>query len=158
MVGSPSHSGAHQRHHHLRHRPLAGSRRLWGRGQRRGGKHLEGVRVLGVGGGGARVRGVARRGDPLGQVPEFYEPLMLSRKRTRQALKKKQIKSKINTKSLNMHRRSFEGVLPRVWQKMPEEIIEKGYNRGWLKIIKDCKKYILTNSSGVRSGKKLKIE
>ena len=44
-----------------------------------------------------KLMGGKARGVLKSHVPELYEPLMLSRKQTRQALKKKQIKSKINT-------------------------------------------------------------
>jgi hypothetical protein len=85
-----------------------------------------------------KARGVLKK-----HIPQLYEPILLSRKRTRQVIAGKQIKSKINSKSLDVYRRGFHGALPSIWRKLPQELVTKGYNRGWLKIKTACKNFLL---------------
>ena len=83
------------------------------------------------------------RGVLKNHIPQLYEPLLLSKKRTRQVIAGKQVKSRINTKSLDVYRRGFHGALPSIWRKLPQELVTKGYNRGWLKIKTACKNFLL---------------
>ena len=66
------------------------------------------------------------RGILKQHVPELYEPLRLTKKRTRQVLDGKQLKSRVRTNSLDVYRRGFHGVLPSIWKKIPQEIISVG--------------------------------
>ena len=52
----------------------------------------------------------------------------------------RRIKSSSN--SLDVYRRSFMGVLPQIWAKIPIEIIERGNEKGWLKIKRDCSDFL----------------
>ena len=41
-------------------------------------------------------------------------------------------------KSLDGYKRGFHGALPKIWSKIPIDIITKGERKGWLKIKSDC--------------------
>ena len=98
------------------------------------------------------ARGVLKQ-----HVPELYEPLQLTRKRTRQVLDGKQLKSRVKRNSLDAYRRGFHGILPTVWKKIPQEIVSVGYNTGWLKVKKRCADWLLGTSSSKCKEKKTKI-
>ena len=83
------------------------------------------------------------RGVLKNHIPQLYEPLQLSRKRTRQVIAGKQVKSRVNAKSLDVFRRGFHGALPSIWRKLPQDSVSNGYNRGWLKIKTACKIFLL---------------
>ena len=86
------------------------------------------------------------RGVLKNHIPQLYEPLQLSRKRTRQVIEGKQVKSRVNAKSLDVFRRGFHGAvgaLPSIWRKLPQDLVSNGYNRGWLKIKTACKNFLL---------------
>jgi hypothetical protein len=44
------------------------------------------------------------------------------------------------------------GVLPKIWAKIPIEIIERGNEKGWLKIKRDCSDFL----TGKTESKKIK--
>ena len=75
-------------------------------------------------------------------IPVVTEPLRLCKKRTRQCLEGTQILPTVRAKSLDVYRRSLRGVLPRIWARVPQEIISIGANKGtkrcWLKIKTNC--------------------
>ena len=48
-------------------------------------------------------------------------------------------------KSPNSFSRSFMGALPRIWSKLPHELIKRGCEQGWRKINASCKRYIKNN-------------
>ena len=96
------------------------------------------------------------RGVLKHHTPTLYEPLALSKKRTRQVLQGKQIKSVVTSKSLDIYRRGFHGILPKIWSKLPSDLIMDGYNRGWKKIIKRSKKYLF-NECIESVGKRAKL-
>ena len=83
------------------------------------------------------------RGVLKNHIPQLYEPLQLSRKRTRQVIEDKQVKSRVNAKSLDVFLRDFHGALPSTWRKLPQDLVTNGYNRGWLKIKTACKNFLL---------------
>ena len=95
------------------------------------------------------------RGELNQFTPALTEPLKLCRKRTRQTLEGIQIVKKVKTSSLDVYRRSFVGILPQIWSKIPIDIIEKGYSKGWLKIKRDCSNF-LTGKTGTESKKSKK--
>ena len=70
------------------------------------------------------------RGELKNFIPIVTEPLRLCKKRTRQCLEGTQILPTVRAKSLNVYRRSFRGVPPRIWARIPQEIISKGANKG----------------------------
>jgi len=86
-------------------------------------------------------------GDTRGELktftPVLMEPMRLCKKRTRQSLEGIQVVSKVRTKSLDVYRRSFQGILPKIWFKIPIEIINRGENRGWLKIKSACTDFLI---------------
>ena len=83
------------------------------------------------------------RGVRKDHIPQLYEPLLLLKKRTCQVIAGKQVKSRVNTRSLDVYRRGFHGALPSILHKLPQELVTKGYNRGWLKIKTACKNFLL---------------
>ena len=44
---------------------------------------------------------------------------------------------------LDRFRNSYLGIRHKIWQKIPQEIIRKGTERGWFRIIKQCKKFLI---------------
>ena len=86
-------------------------------------------------------------GDARGELktftPVLMEPMRLCKKRTRQSLEGIQVVSKVRTKSLDVYRRSFQGILPKIWSKIPIEIINRGEKRGWLKIKSACTDFLI---------------
>lgn len=63
------------------------------------------------------------RGEFKNHIPQLYEPLQLSRKRTRQVIEGKQVKSRVSAKSLDVFRRGFYGALPSIWRKLPQDLV-----------------------------------
>ena len=57
-----------------------------------------------------------------------------------------QIESVISTYSLDKHRKSFFGVLPSIWCKLPQYIIADGKKSGWRKIKARVKKALVYNN------------
>ena len=78
-----------------------------------------------------------------GHIPQLYEPLQLTKKQTRQVIEGKQIKSRVNAKSLDVFRRGFHGALQSIWRKLPQDLVIKGYDRGWSKIKIECMNLLL---------------
>ena len=98
-----------------------------------------------------KLLGGEARGVLKNHIPQLYEPLQLSRKRTRQVVEGKQVKSRVNAKSLDVFRRGFHGALPSIWRKLPQELVSNGYNRGWLKIKTICKNFLLGRVKGAQT-------
>ena len=95
------------------------------------------------------------RGELNNFTPKLTEPLRLCRKRTRQTLEGIQVARKVKSSSLDVYKRSFEGVLPKIWSKIPREIINKGECKGWLKIKSACTDF-LTGKTKIIKHKKQK--
>ena len=95
------------------------------------------------------------RGELNNFTPKLTEPLRLCRKRTRQTLEGTQVARKVKSSSLDVYKRSFEGVLPQIWSKIPREIINKGECKGWLKIKSACTDF-LTGKTKIIKHKKQK--
>ena len=97
-------------------------------------------------------------GKPRGElkifVPKVVEPLKLTRKRTRQTLEGSHIKTCVNSKSLDTSRRGFHGALPKVWKKIPQDIISKGSSEGWMTITNACKDFLTGKSNKKHRGVK----
>jgi len=87
------------------------------------------------------------RGELKNFIPIVTEPLRLCKKRTRQSLEGTQILPTVRAKSLDVYKKSFRGVLPRIWARIPQEIISKGANKGtkrcWLKIKTKCVDFLI---------------
>jgi hypothetical protein len=96
------------------------------------------------------------RGELKQFTPVLTEPLRLCKKRTRHSLEGIQIVKRIRSSSLDVYRRSFMGVLPMIWAKIPTEIIERGNEKGWLKIKRDCSD-IVTGKTESKKSKKQKV-
>jgi hypothetical protein len=79
-------------------------------------------------------------------VPKLYEPMMHDNRISRHTRTGLQIHSKIKSRSLNLYSRGFVGALPRIWRLLPQAIIMEGNERGWLKIQRKSKQYIIKNS------------
>ena len=82
------------------------------------------------------------RGELMHFTPVLTEPFRRCKKRTRQSIEGIQIARRIKSSSLDVYRRSFMGVLPQIWAKIPIEIIERGNEKGWLKIKRDCSDFL----------------
>ena len=80
-------------------------------------------------------------------TPVLSEPLRLTKKRTRNSLEGIQVVSKVRASSLNVYKRCFLGVLPKIWSKIPIDIIRKGercaQRYGWLKIKTTCTDFLI---------------
>jgi hypothetical protein len=48
----------------------------------------------------------------------------------------------LSTKPLDIFKRSFFGQLPRIWAKLPQEILKIGESKAWRKVSKSCKNHI----------------
>ena len=86
---------------------------------------------------------------------KLIEPLRLCKKRTRNSLEGVQVASKAKAKSLDVYKRGFHGALPKIWSKIPIDIITKGKRKGWLKIKSDCVDF-LTGKTTIKIHKKQK--
>ena len=82
------------------------------------------------------------RGELKKFIPRLIEPMRLCKKRTRQSLEGIQIESKVRTKSLDVYRRGFQGVLPKIWSRIPMDIIAKDESNGWRKIKSACANFL----------------
>ena len=66
----------------------------------------------------------------------------LCKKRTRNSLEGVQVVSKVRACSLDVYRRGFLGALPKIWSKLPVDLIRKGERYGWLKIKTACSDFL----------------
>ena len=89
-------------------------------------------------------------------TPVLSEPLRLTKKRTRNSLEGIQVVSKVRASSLDVYKRCFLGALPKIWSKIPIDIIRKGERYGWLKIKATCTDF-LTGKKKSDKHKKQKI-
>ena len=96
------------------------------------------------------------RGGLKAFTPVLIEPERLCKKRTRQSLEGIQVASKVHTKSLDVYKRSFQGILPKIWSKIPSEIINRGEKRGWLKIKSACTNFLI-GKTPLENHKKQKV-
>ena len=53
------------------------------------------------------------------------------------------LQSVIKAKSLDVYKRGFFGVVPVIWNRIPQSIIAKGKERGWLSIKKVCTTFLI---------------
>ena len=74
------------------------------------------------------------RGELKNFVPKLIKPLRLCKKRTRQVLEGTQVAPMIRSNSLDVYKRGFVCALPKIWSRIPIEIIDGGASNGWLKI------------------------
>ena len=54
-----------------------------------------------------------------------------------------QVLEQTNAYSLDCFKRSAMGILPYVWKKLPQELIQKGADTGWRRISKKSKKFLI---------------
>ena len=80
-------------------------------------------------------------------TPVLSEPLRLCKKRTRNSLEGVQVVSKVRASSLDVYRRGFLGALPKIWSKLPMDLIRKGERHGWLKIKTACSNFLTGKKS-----------
>ena len=75
--------------------------------------------------------------------PELYEPIRLTKKRTRQAVEAgTQMKSRTRTSSLDQFRRSYLGSIHNIWAKLPQSLIEEGKQKSWQAVKSRAKRYL----------------
>jgi hypothetical protein len=86
------------------------------------------------------------RGELVHFVPKLIEPLRLCRKRTRQTLEGTQVASKLKPNSLDVYKRSFVCALPKIWSRIPPDLIAQGANHGWCKIKTACTNFLLNRT------------
>ena len=91
-------------------------------------------------------------------TPVLSEPLRLCKKRTRNSLEGIQVVSKVRACSLDVYRRSFLGALPKIWSKLPVDLIRKGERYGWLKIKTACNDFLTGKKSPVKHKKQKTTE
>ena len=88
-------------------------------------------------------------------TPVLSEPLRLCKKRTRNSLEGIQVVSKVRARSLDVYKRSFLGALPKIWSRLPMDLIRRGERYGWLKIKTACSDF-LTGKKTTEKHKKQK--
>ena len=76
-------------------------------------------------------------------ILELYTPSNRSVRSNRHTLEGIQIKPVTDSNSLNVYKFEFQGALPRIWAKLPQECISRGVQKDWLKIKKNCPKYLI---------------
>jgi acetyl/propionyl-CoA carboxylase alpha subunit len=87
------------------------------------------------------------RGDLQNFVPALIEPIKMCKRITRHTLDGIQLASNIKATSLDVYKRSFQGVLPQIWEKIPSNIIARGKLKGWLKIKTACTNFLTGKST-----------
>jgi hypothetical protein len=81
---------------------------------------------------------------------QFHAPLLEHREAphhgrlTRNTSVGLRIKDTVTAKSLECYKRGAIGALPKIWDKIPQELLMQGEARGWQKITKKCKGYLRT--------------
>ena len=76
--------------------------------------------------------------------PTVYEPLALTKKRTRHAVEAGiQLKSNAKTSSLDQYRRGYLGSIDKIWAKVPQSLLREGQCKTWSKIKKRAKKFLV---------------
>ena len=66
--------------------------------------------------------------------PTVYEPLALTKKRTRHAVEAGiQLKSNAKTSSLDQYRRGYLGSIDKIWAKVPQSLLREGQCKTWSK-------------------------
>ena len=76
-------------------------------------------------------------------APSLFEPSKSSLRFSRHTLPGIQISPTANSKSLDIFNRGFMGQIPKIWSRIPQDIISRGQKTGWLKIKKTCAKFLL---------------
>ena len=56
-----------------------------------------------------------------------------------------------NHTSLDLYKRGFWGVLPKIWSTLPQELVSEGRSRGWLRIKSRCTRHIIHGHSPKKS-------
>ena len=101
------------------------------------------------------------RGELKNFVPKLIEPLIKALQEedssnTRRNSNCSQSQILVKSNSLDVYKRGFVCALPRIWSRIPIEIIDRGAARGWLKIKTACCDF-LTGKSKAPSLKKRKV-
>ena len=81
----------------------------------------------------------------------------LSKKRCRHSATGTQLQSRSKVNSLDSFKRSYLGSIHNIWAKMPQEIIRDGREKGWIKITKRSKEFLMGKIKSV-SCKKKKVD
>ena len=81
----------------------------------------------------------------------------LSKKRCRHSATGTQLQSRSKVNSLDSFKRSYLGSIHNIWAKMPQEIIRDGREKGWIKITKRSKEFLMGKIKSV-SCKEKKVD
>ena len=82
-------------------------------------------------------------GELRNYKPELYEPIRLTKKRTRQAVEAgTQMKSRIKASSLDQFRRSYIGSIHNIRVKLPQSLTEEGKQKSWQAVKSQAKRYL----------------
>ena len=79
------------------------------------------------------------------------------KKRCRHSATGTQLQSRSKVNSLDSFKRSYLGSIHNIWAKMPQEIIRDGREKGWIKITKRSKEFLMGKIKSV-SCKKKKVD
>jgi len=60
--------------------------------------------------------------------------------------------------TLNVFRDSAAGALPAIWTKLPQILVLRGEDRGWRKIAKQCKNFLIGRKPKIRKNTQVKKE
>ena len=75
--------------------------------------------------------------------PKLYEPIRLSRKRTRQTSEvRTHIMRNTKTNSLDQFKRSYLGSIHQIWAKIPQTLIAEGQKKSWQSVKSRTKKFL----------------
>ena len=58
--------------------------------------------------------------------------------------------------SLDVFRDSAAGALPAIWAKLPQSLVLRGEDKGWRKITKRCKDFLIGREPKIRKNTKVK--
>ena len=85
-------------------------------------------------------------------VPDFIDHSKIKRSRdSRHAATGLQLVSRCKVNSLDAFKRSYLGSIHHIWARLPQDLIRRGEAKGWLRIKKACKTFLLNESRVLRA-------
>ena len=85
-------------------------------------------------------------------VPELIDHSKIKRSRdSRHASTGLQLISRCKVNSLDAFKRSYIGSIHQIWARLPQDLIRRGEAKGWMKIRKACKAFLLNESRDLRA-------
>ena len=88
-------------------------------------------------------------GDGRGVLKDFAPEIMdipVCIKRCRHSASGLQLVSRAKVRSLNAFKRSYLGSIHTIWAKLPHDLLRVGESKGWGKVTKACKRFLMGKS------------